>query len=78
MKLRRRADYNGTIRSVRTDDGEPIAVLGTVGDMIDEKCFAFCDARRDLWAVVYMNGKAEFYATREQAIDALKGVVYVD
>ena len=74
MKLRRRADYNGTIRTVRTDDGAPLAILGIVGDLIDEKAFLCCDAPRDWWAVIHLDGTADFYETRELAIDALKGV----
>lgn len=72
MILKRRKDYTGTVRSVRTDDGARLAIIGTVGDLLDEEVFDMCDGRRDLWAVVHMDATADFYTSRDAAIDALR------
>ncbi len=75
MKFLKRRDDNGSIRKVRSDDGEVcFGVVGTVGDLIREGILEYADCSPETWAFIPAPGviqKPWFGATREAALENL-------
>lgn len=77
MKLTKRKDYTGSIRTVWNDAKTVrIGLIGTVRDFLDAGLFDRCDAPDDRWAFIPaledgQPGEAQFYYTREAALAAI-------
>lgn len=78
MKLTKRKDYTGSIRTVWNDDKTiRLGILGTVRGLLDAGIFDSCDAPEDRWAFIPFcedgqPGEAQFYYTRDDVLNAAR------
>lgn len=78
MKLTKRKDYNGSIRTAWNDaKTDCIGLIGTVRGFLDAGLFEHCDVPDDRWAFIPrledgLPGEAKFYHTREAALAAAR------
>ena len=72
MKFTKKRDYTGSIRKVWSDDKEVcFGIVGTVGDLLREGIFEYCDYSPEIWAFLPAPGaiqKPRFGATREAVL----------
>ena len=75
MKFMKRRGDNGSIRKVWSDDKEVcFGVVGTVGDLLQERILEYADCSPETWAFIPSPGviqKPWFRATREAALENL-------
>lgn len=78
MKLTKRKDCTGSIRTVWNDDKSiRLGMLGTVQGFLDAGVFKSCDAPGSYWAFISMRedggpGVVQFYRTRDDVLTAAR------
>lgn len=57
MKFTKKRDYSSTIRKVWNDEKtECYGLIGTVGDLLEEKILDYCNAPANTWAFLPFDG----------------------
>lgn len=81
MKLTKRKDYTGSIRTVWNDDKTArFGMVGTVRDFLDVGILDYCFANDGDWVYIQCMGSGQpqnlyFFPTREEALAAARKVI---
>lgn len=52
MKIKKRKNYEGSIRYITTNEGKVMGLIGTVGDFVEEKLLLECHTDYTMWCFI--------------------------